>query len=145
MELCSITDIHTNQNHNDTEKKANSYRRRTIWYWNSRCKLPEFYVPDIGMMGDTDVDIEDDTGLFDVLGTDDNNAQQIHETANLSHAIWMCKIWKCRAIGARSENNSRIRIDTFVSGSFVFGDFIEAFLRINNCKTVRHDYMHSQS
>ena len=36
-------------------------------------KLPEFYVPDIGLIGDTDVDIEDDTGLFDVLGTDDNS------------------------------------------------------------------------
>ena len=99
-------------------------------------KLPEFYVSDIGLMGDTDVDIEDDTGLFDVLGTDDNSNNR-YMRPRICHMPSECVRYENAEQLARDlKITTGIRIDTFVSGSFVFGDFIEAFLRINNCKAV---------
>ena len=106
----------------------------------------ELYVPeiqllefdtDIGLATD-DIDIEaEELHLFD-YDREDNNSDVRYMRPRPSRMPTACVRYdNADALAREIKFKSGMRYDMFVSGSFIFGDFIEAFLRHNNCKAVQ--------
>lgn len=92
----------------------------------------DFDAPDIGIF---DVDDEcEDYNIFDFDRTD-NNTNSRYMRPRPTRIPQMCVRYDNADALARAITLTKgMRIDCFVDGSFIFGDFIEAFLRRNNCK-----------
>ena len=106
----------------------------------------ELYVPEFTMMEfDTDLGFDTDSLEIDVenmelfdYDREDNNSDVRYMRPRPSRMPTACVRYDNAAALAREINFKKgMRYDMFVSGSFIFGDFIEAFLRHNNCKAVQ--------
>lgn len=93
------------------------------------------YMSELGDIGNIDLpDI--DLGLLDFLPSD-----EMEETRYmLPHAVHydpetFVLYDNAEKLARELRITDNMRSDTFISGSFVFGDFIEAFMRENNCHT----------
>jgi hypothetical protein len=95
----------------------------------------EVEAPDLGFdVDDFDVDNLD---LFD-YDREDNNSDVRYMRPRPSIMPTACVRYdNADALAREIDFKAGMRYDMFVSGSFIFGDFIEAFLRHNNCKAVK--------
>lgn len=96
----------------------------------------EFSVmSDIGLMGDDNEEQQDYT-LFDYDRTDNNSDVRYMRPRPTRMPTACVRYDNAEALARELQLAEGIRIDCMLSGSFIFGDFIEAFLRVNNCKAV---------
>ena len=103
----------------------------------AQIEVPEF-TTDFGMATDTDdIDTEMDFTLFD-YDREDNNSDVRYMRPRPARMPTACVRYdNAEALAREIDFKPGMRYDMFVSGSFIFGDFIEAFLRHNNCKAVK--------
>lgn len=94
---------------------------------------------DIGMMGDeTEVESEEyDIDLFDYDRTDNNSDARYMRPRPVRMPTAAVRYDNAEALARELRITNGLRVDAFVTGSFIFGDFIEAFLRHNNCKATQ--------
>lgn len=103
----------------------------------AQIEVPEF-TTDFGMATDTDdIDTEMDFTLFD-YDREDNNSDVRYMRPRPARMPTACVRYdNAEALAREIDFKPCMRYDMFVSGSFIFGDFIEAFLRHNNCKATQ--------
>ena len=103
----------------------------------AQIEVPEF-TTDFGMATDTDdIDTEMDFTLFD-YDREDNNSDVRYMRPRPARMPTACVRYdNAEALAREIDFKPGMRYDMFVSGSFIFGDFIEAFLRHNNCKATQ--------
>lgn len=103
----------------------------------AQIEVPEF-TTDFGMATDTDdIDTEMDFTLFD-YDREDNNSDVRYMRPRPARMPTACVRYdNAEALAREIDFKTGMRYDMFVSGSFIFGDFIEAFLRHNNCKATQ--------
>ena len=103
----------------------------------AQIEVPEF-ITDFGMATDTDdIDTEMDFTLFD-YDREDNNSDVRYMRPRPARMPTACVRYdNAEALAREIDFKPGMRYDMFVSGSFIFGDFIEAFLRHNNCKATQ--------
>lgn len=103
----------------------------------AQIEVPEF-TTDFGMAADTDdFDTEMDFTLFD-YDREDNNSDVRYMRPRPARMPTACVRYdNAEALAREIDFKAGMRYDMFVSGSFIFGDFIEAFLRHNNCKATQ--------
>ena len=116
-------------------------KKRNVNAFGEELYVPEIDLPDFNTdLGfDTDeVDIDvPELELFDYDRTD-NNSDVRYMRPRPSRIPTACVRYdNADALAREIKFKAGMRYDMFVSGSFIFGDFIEAFLRHNNCKAVR--------
>lgn len=116
-------------------------KRHAINAFGQELYTPEFQVEEIAY----DVGFETETTevqgldyeLFD-YDREDNNSDVRYMRPRPSVMPTACVRYdNAEALAREIDFQAGMRYDMFVSGSFIFGDFIEAFLRHNNCKAVR--------
>ena len=90
---------------------------------------------DIGLMGD-ESDEEQDFTLFDYDRTDNNSDVRYMRPRPTRMPTACVRYDNAEALARELRLTEGVRIDCMLSGSFIFGDFIEAFLREKNCKAV---------
>lgn len=106
----------------------------------------EIYTPDLQVQ-EFSMDIGFDTpnideeyidiDLFD-YDREDNNSDVRYMRPRPARIPTACVRYdNADALAREIDFKAGMRYDMFVSGSFIFGDFIEAFLRNNNCKAVK--------
>ena len=100
-------------------------------------EVPEF-TTDFGMATDIDdIDTETDYTLFD-YDREDNNSDVRYMRPRPARMPTACVRYdNAEALAREIDFKPGMRYDMFVSGSFIFGDFIEAFLRHNNCRATQ--------
>lgn len=103
----------------------------------AQIEVPEF-TTDFGMATDTDdIDTEMDFTLFD-YDREDNNSDVRYMRPRPARMPTACVRYdNAEALAREIDFKPGMRYDMFVSGSLIFGDFIEAFLRHNNCKATQ--------
>ena len=92
-------------------------------------------APDLGF--DTDEYDSDNLDLFDYDRQDNNSDVRYMRPRPAVMPTACVRYDNADALAREIDFKAGMRYDMFVSGSFIFGDFIEAFLRHNNCKAVR--------
>ena len=106
----------------------------------------ELYVPELDIPEfDTDLgfdseEIDIDVENFDLFDYDreDNNSDVRYMRPRPARMPTACVRYdNADALAREIDFKAGMRYDMFVSGSFIFGDFIEAFLRHNNCKATQ--------
>jgi len=96
---------------------------------------PDFDSGDFGLV---DYDTEEvDTTLFDYDRTDNRTLDRYLRPCPSRMPLACVRYDNADALARALKIDKGLRVDAFVSGSFIFGDFIEAFLRENNCKAVK--------
>lgn len=115
--------------------------RRTKNAFGEDLYTPEIVVEgfdfDIGFDTDT-IDTDTiDTELFDYDRTDNNSDVRYMRPRPARMPTACVRYDNADALAREIDFKAGMRYDMFVSGSFIFGDFIEAFLRHNNCKAVQ--------
>ena len=100
-------------------------------------EVPEF-TTDFGMATDIDdIDTETDYTLFD-YDREDNNSDVRYMRPRPARMPTACVRYdNAEALAREIDFKPGMMYDMFVSGSFIFGDFIEAFLRHNNCRATQ--------
>lgn len=89
-------------------------------------------APDLGFGG---VDGEVDLDLFDIDGEDYNEFTRYIRPRMYSVPERFVRYENAQNLAKDIVISDQMpRYDCFISGNFIFGDFIEAFLRRNNCK-----------
>lgn len=78
-----------------------------------------------------------DTDLFDYDRTDNNSDVRYMRPRPARMPTACVRYDNADALAREIDFQAGMRYDMFVSGSFIFGDFIEAFLRHNNCKATQ--------
>ena len=92
-------------------------------------------MPDIGLP-DIDPD-EEDYNLFDYDRTDNHTDTRYMRPRPTRMPAQCVRYDNADAMARDLKITTGMRIDCFISGSFIFGDFIEAFLKRNNCQATR--------
>lgn len=114
-------------------------RKNAVNSFGDNLYIPE--APDLDLDLDTDApEFEGDmvdTNLFDYDRTD-NNTDCRYMRPRPTRVPNVCVRYDNADAFAKSlKIDKGTRIDAFISGSFIFGDFIEAFLKRNNCKATQ--------
>ena len=116
-------------------------RQKAVNAFGEELYVPEIQLPefdtDLGFYT-PDIDTEDlNLDLFD-YDREDNNTDVRYMRPRPARMPTACVRYdNADALARDIKFKAGMRYDMFVSGSFIFGDFIEAFLRHNNCKAVK--------
>lgn len=91
---------------------------------------------DDGTEAETD-EVDVDFDLFDYDRTDNNTDARYLRPRPVRMPTAAVRYDNAEAMARELKITTGLRCDAFVTGSFIFGDFIEAFLRHNNCKATQ--------
>ena len=116
-------------------------RKKAVNAFGEELYVPEMQMPefDTDLGFDTD-DIETEDLSLDLFDYDreDNNSDVRYMRPRPARMPTACVRYdNADALAREIDFKPGMRYDMFVSGSFIFGDFIEAFLRHNNCKATQ--------
>lgn len=122
-------------------------RKRNISAFGDSLYVPEDQIagldlPDIEL-ADYDFGLEEydteevDTEIFDYDRTDNRSVDRYLRPCPSRMPLACVRYDNAEALARELKFKAGMRYDVFTAGAFIFGDFIEAFLRHNNCKALK--------